>query len=129
MDSITTILTNFPKFLHQGALVRSLQASLGQFQSVAFLRRREGGWALTILGACYVNVELFDTLAEAKDFFMQHLGEEEEAKWEADLDLRTERFYEEGTSAQQMAYQAELDAEAQALGWNPMTEGAFGGAL
>jgi hypothetical protein len=57
-----------------------------------------------------------DTVAEARDC----LDEYEEHRWEAESELAAERaaerFYEEGTYADQMAYRNELDMEARALG-------------
>lgn len=100
---------------------------LGRFEQVSIIKRSGSAWrVLNLYGNGETTVRNYATLAEAKDEVQRDYYDAEEARADWYTDQATERFYEQGTSAQQMAYQAELDAEAQALGWDPMVVGAFG---
>lgn len=57
-----------------------------------------------------------EKVSEVRDCYAQSDHDEQQAKAEFEMERRAERFWEEGTEAQQLQYHGELEMERQALG-------------
>ena len=113
------------------AAIQELRAEMKDRYDTAFIfRRRQDGWQRIEVHLDRTWRSHWDTLAEATEDAHRAQAMADEARWEQGMDAiaqqQEDRYWEEGSSAFQMQYQAELDAEAQALGWDPMAVGAFG---